>query len=126
MANGKAPAQGGPSDMQSPEVHYPNVVYHLPAAKTSSRGLWEIQTNGTQKVVFQVQSEKEKECKSPAGSPENFDVVHSLDFCSLGLALITLLHIFLNKNKIAHRWKSGPNFIYRIFFFFFCSLIINP
>lgn len=33
-----------------------------------------------------------------------------------GLALITSLHIFLSKNKIAHRWKSGTNFIYSIFF----------
>lgn len=104
--------------MRSPEVHSAKVVHHLPAAGTPTRGRCEIQTHGTHKVVFRVQSGKENECRATARSPESLDVVHLPHSCSLGLALITLLHVFLNKNKIAHRWKSGPNFIYSIFFFF--------
>lgn len=112
----------GPSDMQNPEVLHPNVIYWLSAAKTSSWGLGEIQANNTQNVVFQVQRARANERQSLARNPEDFAAVQLLRLCSLGLALITLLRIFLNKNKIAHRGKSGTNFIYSIF----SGLIINP
>lgn len=90
---------------------------NLPKHEPLPWSAYEIQTNGTQKVVLQLQSGKENKCRSWDKNPKNLDVVHLLDVVSLEIVLIiwVFLQICLNNNKIVHHWKGGANFIYSFF-----------
>lgn len=63
----------GPSDMQSTKVFYPDMVYQPQATKTPFlKSLWDLDKQYT-KIVFQVQSGKQKECRSSARNPEGLE-----------------------------------------------------